>query len=139
MLERQKEELNYFYGTRAFQLMKDLNEKQVKTYLDVGDIAYGGSHEFKWIREYRRCKYFIFISLVVSMNINRDTTTEASSSKDFSVTEDYEKVKENEWWIRQKYKLMKALKEKWKDSQEAKLLEENVELSPYMHKPVLYK
>lgn len=56
MIEKQKEELNYFYGSRAFQLMRDLSENQVKNYLNVGNIVYDGSYEFKWLREYKRCK-----------------------------------------------------------------------------------
>ena len=55
MVERQKEELNYFYGSRAFQLMKDLSQDQVKSYMTVGDVVYDGSYEFKWLREYKRC------------------------------------------------------------------------------------
>ena len=59
MIEKQKEELNYFYGSRAFQLMKSLTEKQVKNYINIGEIAYDGSQEFKWIREYKRCKFIV--------------------------------------------------------------------------------
>ena len=57
LIQKQKEELDYFYGSRTFSAMKELSQKQVKDYISIGDIAYDGSNEFKWLREYNRCKY----------------------------------------------------------------------------------
>jgi len=55
------------------------------------------------------------------------------------VTEDYNREKENEWWIRQKYKLMRALKRKWEGSAEADLLKQDKEAKKVIGKPHLYK
>lgn len=92
--------------------MRDLTKHQVKSYLAVGEIAYADSTEFKWMKEYKR---------FISKSIKPDTDTTTTSSKNFNVNADYEQEKEREWWIRQKYKLMKALMRKWRESEEAKL------------------
>ena len=63
----------------------------------------------------------------------------SSSTKDFNVTEYIDKVKESEWWIRQKYKLMKALKKKWKESQEYEVFKEASDVKPLIKKPKMYK
>ena len=53
--------------------------------------------------------------------MKRDTNTISASSKTFNVNENYKIQKENEWWIKQKYKLMKALMRKRRQSEESKL------------------
>ena len=68
-----------------------------------------------------------------------DQTVTSASTKNFSVTEDYKKVKESEWWIRQKYKIMIALKRKWKDSQEDDYLKKSPNCQKLLKKPKLHK
>jgi len=64
-------------------------------------MAYDESTEFKWLKEYKR---------FISKSSKHDMENTTTSSNNYNVNEDYEKEKETEWWIRQKYKLMKALK-----------------------------
>ncbi|CAI2384026.1 unnamed protein product [Moneuplotes crassus] len=128
-IEKQKEELNYFYGSRTFQLMKNLSENQIKKYYGAGNIAYDGSYEFKWLREYKR---------FIKSHLKDDQST-SQSSKDFDVTQNYEQQKEAEWIIRQKYKLMRALKKKWEQSQQAEMLKNDQPTKQLIKKPNLYK
>lgn len=41
--------------------MKEISDNQLGDYLKVGLQAYDGSYEFKWLKEYKRCKYFLWI------------------------------------------------------------------------------
>ena len=85
LLEKQKEELNYFYGSRAFQLMKSLSSNDVKNYITVGEIAYDGSSEFKWIREYRRCKFiYLHFTIVISKAFKNDNGSASSTQKNYN-------------------------------------------------------
>ena len=42
--------------------MKEMPFEDLKEYLEVGHLAYDGSYEFKWLREYKRCKYIPFFN-----------------------------------------------------------------------------
>lgn len=99
-------ELKHFYGSNAFQLMKDLSNQVVKKYLPLGQDQPNESLHFPWIKEYNR-----FVAKC------RDEEFESRQTKSsYNLTEDIHKAKKKEWWYRQKYKLMKALKKKWDQS-----------------------
>ena len=119
--------------------MRELTNNQIKNYLSIGDIAYSDSTEFRWLKEYKRCKYRNFMNnlnfIVISKSIKSDIDTTTASSKTFNVNENYEIEKENEWWIRQKYKLMKALMRKWRQSEESKI-EQNEKPKQKRPKPI---
>jgi len=52
-LEMKKEELQHFYGSKAFSLMKNLSNQVVKKYLDEKGKQVDTPH-FPWIKEYKR-------------------------------------------------------------------------------------
>lgn len=64
------------------------------------------------------------VSLVIKNNSSAEREIASwDNILNFNVTEDYKKEKKSEWWIRQKYKLMKALKKKWKYSKKLTVFE----------------
>jgi hypothetical protein len=114
-LERQKElemkrkELKAFFGSNTFQLMKDLSNQVVEQYMHLGEQITEDLH-FPWIKEYNR-----FISKCLEEEREDDEQKHSSPDK-YNLTLDMNKAKRKHWWYRQKYKLMKALKEKWDKS-----------------------
>ena len=105
-LEMKKQELNHFYGSKAFQLMKNLSNQVIKKFIKLGETEYDEEPYFPWIKEYKR-----FVAKL------RDEDSDSRMSKrSYSLTEDMNRAKKKEWWYRQKYKLMKALKLKWDQS-----------------------
>lgn len=53
-LELQKRELNHFYGSKAFQLMKNLSNQVVEKYVDIGNKSFVDPPDYPWIKEYKR-------------------------------------------------------------------------------------
>lgn len=53
-LEAKKKELAHFYGSNAFQLMKNLSNKVVKRYIHLGTQDLNENMHFPWIKEYKR-------------------------------------------------------------------------------------
>lgn len=102
-LEMKKKELNHFYGSNAFQLMKNLSNQVVKKFIDTGEQQ---QFHFPWIKEYKR-----FVAKCREEEVEKRQTQSS-----YNLTEDINKAKRKEWWYRQKYKLMKSLKQKWDQS-----------------------
>jgi hypothetical protein len=102
-LEMKKKELNHFYGSNAFQLMKNLSNQVVKKFIDTGEHQ---QFHFPWIKEYKR-----FVS-----KCQEEEVEKRQNQSSYNLTEDINKAKRKEWWYRQKYKLMKSLKQKWDQS-----------------------
>lgn len=100
-LERKKGELLHFFGSETFNQMQDLPNDVIQKYLTKKGIEPEIPH-FPWIKEYKRfiekCKK--------SEPLTRD------KKEHYNLTEELQKAKQKEWWYRQKYKLMKALKSK---------------------------
>ena len=89
--------------------------------MKLGESIFGEAPEFPWIKEYNR-----FVSKCTESEINQAKTiyshqpnhpiTPLQNITMYNLTQDLKQAKDKEWWYRQKYKLMKALKLKWEES-----------------------
>ncbi|CAI2386501.1 unnamed protein product [Moneuplotes crassus] len=104
-LENKKAELLHFFGSETFTQMQNLPNDVIKKYLNQRGIETEIPH-FPWIKEYKR--------FIEKCKQSEPRIRDRKGS--YNLTEELNKAKRKEWWYRQKYKLMKALKSKLNDS-----------------------
>jgi len=100
------EEVNYLYGTQAFEALDLLTEKQIKQFLPLTNLRLDDEKDPEWVRDYK---------LFLNHN-NFDIKTHMKPLNwEYDLTEDIKLTKEQKWLKRQKYRLLNELRKHNKD------------------------
>ena len=111
--EKIKHENNYFMGSKAFEVMKNMSKGDIKRFLEL--TKNDEDPEYPYIKEYRWFLKKCYEEKKEGVKYP-STNSPKNLKEQYNLTIDLWNLKESEWWFRQKYKLMKALKDKYKSA-----------------------
>ncbi|CAI2386160.1 unnamed protein product [Moneuplotes crassus] len=99
--DRHQQNLNYLYGTKAFDAIQKLSKEQIKEYLPLTTLDVDEENDPEWLRDYKR--------FLKTNKINMDTKI-TTLKEDYDLTKDLEESKNSKWYSKQKYRLVRQLR-----------------------------
>ena len=95
------DQINYLYGSQAFEAMNLLEDDQIKEYLPLANVDKEDHKEPHFVKEYKR---------FLKRNDLDITHLNSNYTGNFNLTEELKESKKAKWMLRQKFKLVSKLR-----------------------------
>lgn len=98
---RHRLNLDYLYGSKAFEAIQKLSKAQVMEYLPLTDIEVEDENDPEWFADYKKFLQY--------NNLEADSHRR-NYNNSYDLTQDLEDAKNSEWYSKQKFRLVRQLR-----------------------------